>query len=162
MALWSDESSFPASSLSDAELLDVAISTCAMCIDMCTDMMLKAAPWSDVVALASRNFLVRCNVMHFQLRYSALERSEVWGIIVELRALSFDHVPLSMAEIRRAKAEQRDADDEIDVDDSGEEAEQRDADDRIVADDEVVDDGTGDEVHSVSSVSDIETYNSDF
>ena len=83
-------------------------------------------------------------------------------MIVELRALSFDHAPLSMAEIRRAKAEQRDADDEIDVDDSGEEAEQRDADDRIVADDEVVDDGTGDEVHSVSSISDIEQYNSDF
>ena len=144
MALWYDESSFLASSLSDAELLDVAISTCAMCIDMCTDMMLKAAPWSDVVALASRNFLVRCNVMHFQLRHSALERSEVWGIIVELRALSFLHIPLYMNEIRRAKADQRDADD------------------RIVADDEVADDGTGNEVHSVSSVSDIEQYNSDF
>ena len=137
MALWSDESAFPgASRFSDAELLELAISSCACHIDVWTDMMLQGSRWSDVIALESRNFLVRCSVMHFQLRNRHLERSEVWSMLVELKALHFEHLPLFLEELRRAKAEQRsNADDEIDVDDSGEDAEQRDDDDEIAVDD---------------------------
>ena len=51
-------------------------------------------PISHTIATRYRDWMVRCQVINFQLRYDFQHaRKDVWSMIVELRHLVFEHIP---------------------------------------------------------------------
>ena len=110
MANWLDDVAFYAGQLSDAELRDKGVSMSQQCTDICTEMMLHTSSVSHTIATRYRDWMVRCQVINFQLRHDFQHaRKDVWSMIVELRHLVFEHIPRCNEEldvIVREKLEQ--------------------------------------------------------
>ena len=92
---WHSQPDFKASELSDEELREEAVSIADLAVDGCTIRMIQAATLSADLATQFRDWLVRAQVISYQLRRDPnLGRDDVWGMLVELRHLMIAHFPI--------------------------------------------------------------------
>jgi hypothetical protein len=93
-----------AADLPDHELRKEAESIAEQVVFYCTGMMIHTTPLSTTIATKCRDWMVRCQVILWYLRYDfSMSRDDVWSMLVELRHLVHIHLPNCKAELEEIR-----------------------------------------------------------